>query len=245
MMPGAKRTAPDEGDLRRDLRGLQSSIVEMGGFAERLVLESLTALTHADGDLAQIVIADDARLDQMRRDLEYAAISMIARHQPTGKDLREIVAAIRISGDLERVGDLAKNTAKRVLAMETRFHSQRLFIGVEHMSEIALEQLKTVLDAFTFQDLSSAHDVRNRDGEVDSIYTSLFRELLTYMMEDPRNITMCTHLLFCAKNIERIGDHATNIAEDIHFLVTGEQLGEDRPKRDTTSFLPDGFERAG
>jgi phosphate transport system protein len=209
------------------------------------VLDSVTALTTADGDLANTVIADDARLDTMQRELEYTAISMIARRQPDGKDLREIIAAMRISGDLERVGDLAKNTAKRVLAMETRFHSQRLFIGVEHMSEIALEQLKGVLDAFTYQDLAAAHDVRNRDGEVDSIYTSLFRELLTYMMEDPRNITICTHLLFCAKNIERIGDHATNIAEDIHFLMTGEQLSEDRPKNDTTSFLPTEYDSDG
>ncbi len=231
----------EDAGLKRELTGLRAKIAEMGGLAERLVLDSLTALSGADADLARTVIGADARLDAMQRDLEYTAISLIAAHQPVDKDLRQVIAAMRISGDLERVGDLAKNTAKRVLAMEHRFHSQRLFFGVEQMSDIAHAQLKTVLDAFTTQDLVAARDVRDRDGEVDAIYTSLFRELLTYMMEDPRNITICTHLLFCAKNIERIGDHATNIAEDIHFLVTGEQLPEDRPKRDVTSLIPADF----
>jgi phosphate transport system protein len=151
------------------------------------------------------------------------------------RDLREIMAAIHIANDLERVGDMAKNTAKRVIAIEGNFGSQRLVAGVEHMAELSLDQLKNVLDAFASRDLEAALAVWARDNEIDAMYTSLFRELLTYMMEDPRNITFCTHLLFCAKNIERIGDHATNIAETLHYLITGTPLTEERPKQDNTS----------
>jgi phosphate transport system protein len=228
-------------EKRRDLQLLAGEIAEMGGLAERLVMESVTALSRIDAARARRVIADDARLDQMQRRIEDHAIALIAAHRPTDKPLRELVAALRISSDLERVGDLAKNNAKRVLAIEGRAQPQRVALGVEHMSEIALEQLKAVLDAFTTQDLPAALDVRNRDDEVDAIYTSIFRELLTYMAEDPRNITFCTHLLFCAKNIERIGDHATNIAENIHYLVTGEQLTEARAKADHSAYLPADF----
>jgi phosphate transport system protein len=152
-------------------------------------------------------------------------------------DLREIVGALRISNDLERVGDLAKNIGKRVIAINGNFNSKKLVIGVEHLAEIALEQLKDVLDSFANRDDARALRVRGRDDEIDALYTSLFRELLTYMMEDPRNISICTHLLFCAKNIERIGDHATNIAETVHYVVTGEQLTEDRPKGDTSHLV--------
>jgi len=225
-------------DRQRELQALAGEIAEMGGLAERLVMESVTAITRIDTTRARAVIADDAQLDAMQRHVENHAVDLIASHRPQGKPLRELVAALRISSDLERVGDLAKNNAKRVLAIEGRAHPPRVSMGVEHMADIALEQLKSVLDAFTSQDLSAALDVRNRDDEVDAIYTSIFRELLTYMMEDPRNITFCTHLLFCAKNIERIGDHATNIAENIHYLVTGEQPAEARPKADRTMSIP-------
>ncbi|MEW5424354.1 phosphate signaling complex protein PhoU [Amorphus sp. 3PC139-8] len=226
-----------------ELRDLVSRIAEMGGLAEGLVSEAVTALTRIDIARAQNVIYQDHRLDEMQRQLEERAISVIARRQPVAKDLREIIAAMRVSADLERVGDLAKNIAKRVIAIDGQFHSKRLAFGVEHISEITLEQLKAVLDAYTSQDLDAAHAVRNRDDEIDSMYTSLFRELLTYMMEDPRNITFCTHLLFCAKNIERIGDHATNIAENIHFMITGQQLQEDRPKHDESSYIPAGSDQ--
>jgi len=222
-----------------ELRFLAGEIAEMGGLTERLAVESVTALTRIDPPRARQVIADDRRVDAMQRKIENHVVAMIAAHQPTGKALRELVAALRISSDLERVGDLAKNNAKRVLAIEGSNIPPRAARGVEHMSEIALEQLKAVLDAFTSQDLEAALDVRNRDDEVDAIYTSIFRELLTYMMENPRNITFCTHLLFCAKNIERIGDHATNIAESIHYVVTGEQPGEARSKSDNTAYLSD------
>jgi phosphate transport system protein len=152
---------------------------------------------------------------------------------------------LRISNDLERVGDLAKNTAKRVLALDGQYQAPRLLRGVEHMAEMVIEQLKEVLDAYGARDEKRALSVWKRDGEVDAMYTSLFRELLTYMMEDPRHITLCTHLLFCAKNIERIGDHATNIAETVYYVVVGEPLIDERPKSDTTSFTTIAFPRKG
>lgn len=224
-----------------EMQQLAGEIAEMGGLAEQLVMESVTALTRLDTQLARRVIAADRKLDAMQRSVENHTVEMIAAHRPEGKALRELIAGLRISADLERVGDLAKNNAKRLLAIENSAHPPRVALGIEHMSEIALEQLKTVLDAFTSQDVPAALDVRLRDDEVDAIHTSIFRELLTYMMENPRNITFCTHLLFCAKNIERIGDHATNIAEAIHYVVTGEQPAEARAKSDASSYLSADF----
>ncbi|MEJ1159302.1 phosphate signaling complex protein PhoU [Prosthecomicrobium sp. N25] len=223
--------------FEQELKALSGSIAEMGGLAEGLVADSITALVRMDSELAQKVITTDARLDRLQRDVEERAILIIAKRQPMAMDLREIVGALRISNDLERVGDLAKNIGKRVIAINGNFNSKKLVIGVEHLAEIALEQLKDVLDSFTARDDARALRVRGRDDEIDALYTSLFRELLTYMMEDPRNISICTHLLFCAKNIERIGDHATNIAETVHYVVTGEQLAEDRPKGDTSHLI--------
>ena len=181
------------------------------------------------------MIASDRRIDQLQREIEDKATLMIAKRQPMAQDLREIIAAMHIANDLERVGDLAKNIAKRVFAIENNFGAQRLVAGVEHIAELSFAQLKNVLDAYTARDLEAALAVWARDDEIDAMYTSLFRELLTYMMEDPRNITFCTHLLFCAKNLERIGDHATNIAETVHYLITGVPLTDERPKKDTTS----------
>ncbi|MCB1496693.1 MAG: phosphate signaling complex protein PhoU [Bauldia sp.] len=218
-----------------ELNSLAQKIAEMGGMAEQQVGDSVAALSRRDEALAQRVISIDQRMDELQRQIEDEATRMIARRQPMAQDLREIVAAIHIANDLERVGDMAKNTAKRVFAIEGNFAAQRLVSGVEHIAEMSLAQLKQVLDAYTARDLDGALAVWQRDDEIDAMYTSLFRELLTYMMEDPRNITFCTHLLFCAKNIERIGDHATNIAETIHYLVTGVPLTEERPKKDTSS----------
>jgi phosphate transport system protein len=228
-----------------DLRELSSRLAEMGGLAERLFADSVRALVKRDADLAQRVIASDVQIDLLLREIEEKAVLTIARRQPMAVDLREIVATLRISNDLERVGDLAKNTAKRVLALDGEYHAPRLLRGVEHMSEMVLAQLKEVLDAYGARDEKRAVAVWTRDGEVDAMYTSLFRELLTYMMEDPRHITLCTHLLFCAKNVERIGDHATNIAETIYYLVVGEPLADERPKSDTTSFTTIAFPRRG
>ena len=215
-----------------DLQSLRRRITEMGGLAEKMLSDSIDALVRREVPLAQAVIAADARLDVLQREIEETAILTIARRQPLAVDLRETVSAIRVSGDLERIGDLAKNIAKRVLAIAGQFQPQRIVAGVQHMSDLVAEQLKDVLDAFTEGDVEKALDVWRRDGAIDALHTSLFRELLTYMMEDPRNITFCTHLLFCAKNIERIGDHTTNIAETVHYLVTGETLAIDRPKAD-------------
>ena len=215
-----------------DLQGLRRRISEMGGIAEKMLVESIAALVRHDKTLAQTVISSDSRLDVLQREVEESAILTIARRQPLAVDLRETISAIRISGDVERIGDLAKNIAKRALAIGGEFQPQKIVVGLQHMSDLVLGQLKDVLDSYSQQDTVKALDVWKRDGAIDALYTSLFRELLTYMMEDPRNISFCTHLLFCAKNIERIGDHTTNIAETVHYLVTGETLAIDRPKAD-------------
>jgi phosphate transport system protein len=150
-------------------------------------------------------------------------------------DLREIVSALRLANDLERIGDLAKNIAKRVIALNSEFPPPKLIRGVEHMADMVLTQLKTVLDAYAQRDLNKAMAVWRGDEEIDAMTTSVFRELLTYMMEDPRNITFCIHLIFCAKNIERMGDHATNIAETVHYMIEGRTITEKRPKGDDTT----------
>jgi len=227
-----------------ELKDVQRRIAEMGGMAERLVDLSVRALTRLDVAMANAVIADDRRLDQVQRETEELAIMIIARRQPMALDLREVIGAMRISNDLERIGDLAKNIAKRVLALDGQFQSKRFITGVEHMAELSLAQLKDVLDAYASRDVNQAFEVWRRDADIDSMYTSLFRELLTYMMEDPRNISLCTHLLFCAKNIERIGDHATNIAETVHYVVTGESLTQDRPKQDESSVTKVSYDAA-
>ncbi len=219
-----------------ELAALRNRVVEMGGIAEKMLDDATRALVRRDAELAQSVINTDARLDNLQREIEENAILTIARRQPMAVDLREIISAIRVAGDVERIGDLAKNIAKRAVAISGQMQPTRIVVGVEHMSDLVQEQLKDVLDGFTQQNVNVAIDVWKRDGEIDALYTSLFRELLTYMMEDPRNIGFCTHMLFCAKNIERIGDHTTNIAETIYYLVTGNPLVSERPKNDDTSF---------
>ncbi len=206
-----------------ELKGLSRSLAEMGGHAEQLVERALNALLRSDPDLAQQMILADRRIDEMHREIEEQAVLVIARRQPMAQDLRETIAAIRISSDLERIGDLGKNIARRTVAIQDQAVTQKLRTGVQHLGNLGLAQVKKVLDAYGSRDLAKAQEVCRRDDEIDAVYTSLFRELLTYMMEDPRNITMCTHLLFCAKNLERIGDHATNIAETVHYLITGGQ----------------------
>jgi len=220
----------------QDLEKLRRAISEMGGIAEKMLADATTALVRRDTPLAQTVIAADSRLDALQREIEEAAILTIARRQPLAVDLREVISAIRVASDLERIGDLAKNIAKRVMAVSGQFQPQKIVLGVQHISDLVLEQLKDVLDAYAQGDTEAAISVWQRDGATDALYTSLFRELLTYMMEDPRNITFCTHLLFAAKNIERIGDHTTNVAETIHYLVTGQTIVAERPKNDRTSF---------
>ncbi|MBA3042515.1 MAG: phosphate signaling complex protein PhoU [Alphaproteobacteria bacterium] len=223
-------TAYDE-----ELKYLMRRITEMGGLAEQMVADSVRALVNSDAALAQKVISDDVIMDAAEREIGDKAIITIARRQPVAADLREIIGALRIANDLERVGDLGKSNAKRVMAIQATGVPRKLARGLEHLSELALIQLKEVLDVYTTRSAEKAKSIRDRDEEIDAMYTSLFRELLTYMMEDPRNITSCTHLLFCAKNIERIGDHATNIAETIYYMATGDQPEGERPKDDLTS----------
>jgi phosphate transport system protein len=218
-----------------ELRELRNRIMEMGGCAEKSVVGSIDALLKRDVDLARSVIELDAIIDAHQRAIEESAILVIARRQPLALDLRELVSAIRVSNDLERIGDLGKNIAKRVVALDGQVPPLNAFGGFGSLADLVLGQLKQVLDAYAQSDAEEALSVWKSDGEVDALYTSLFRELLTYMMEDPRKISSCTHLLFCAKNIERIGDHATNIAETVHYLTTGGSPVGERPKRDTTS----------
>ncbi len=219
----------------RDLESLRSSIAAMGGIAEKQLSDAVAALVRRAASLAQAVIAVAASLDGLQREIEEQAVMTIARRQPLAMDLREVVSAIRISGDIERIGDMSKNCGKRVLAIADGFQAQRIVVGVQSIADLVMDQLKDVLDAYAQHDLDKALDVWNRDGAIDALYTSLFRELLTYMMEDPRNISFCAHLLFVAKNVERIGDHTTNIAETIHYLVTGRNLTAERPKDDRTT----------
>ncbi|MCX8572455.1 MULTISPECIES: phosphate signaling complex protein PhoU [Hyphomicrobiales] len=215
-----------------ELKFLARKIAAMGGQAERMVDQAVAALVNGDPELGQRVVQDDLVLDEAEREIDDKAILIIARRQPMATDLREIIGAIRISADLERVGDLGKNIAKRVAAVAEGRQPTSLFRGLEALAELALTQLKEVLDVYASRSVDKIGFVRDRDEQIDAMYTSLFRELLTYMMEDPRNITPCTHLLFVAKNIERIGDHATNIAETIYYIVTGEQMPPERPKED-------------
>jgi len=218
-----------------DLQELARMIAEMGGLAERQIGDALDALNRRDTVLARGVIAADARVDSLQHQIEEKAILTIARRQPMAVDLRDLVGALRVSNDLERIGDLAKNIAKRVEVMDGELSLQKVMRGIEHMTELVLTQIKEVLDAYARRDVAKAMQVWRADEEVDAVNNSLFRELLTYMMEDPRNISLCTHLLFCAKNIERMGDHATNIAETIYYMVEGYILPDDRPKGDHTS----------
>jgi phosphate transport system protein len=218
-----------------DLQDLSRLIAEMGGLAERLIGDAVDALSRHDSDLAQSVIVLDAKIDHLQREVEEKTILTIARRQPMAVDLRDVVGALRVSNDLERIGDLAKNIAKRVMVLNGELHLQKVMRGVEHMTELVLTQIKDVLDSFARRDVEKALAVWRGDEEVDAVNNSLFRELLTYMMEDPRNISVCIHLLFCAKNIERMGDHATNIAETIYYMVEGRTLPDERPKGDTTA----------
>jgi len=219
-----------------DLQEITRKVAEMGGLAERQIADATRALVERDTDLAEHVIATDPAIDTLQHEIEEKAILTIARRQPMAVDLREIIGAMRVCNDLERIGDHAKHIGKRVVALDLDLHPQKLIRGVDHMASLVATQLKQVLDAYASHDLATALVVWNGDEEVDALCVSLFRELLTYMMEDPRNITFCMHLMFCAKDIERIGDHATNIAETVYYMIEGRPITDQRPKGDTTSF---------
>lgn len=219
-----------------DLQEITRKIAEMGGLAEKNVIDSVDALLRHDKNLAEQVIARDAQIDALQREIEEHAVLTIARRQPMAVDLRALVGAMRVSNDLERIGDLAKNIAKRGGLLQHEILSPSVIRGVRRMSELVLSQLNQVLDSYITGNLSHALAVWQGDEAVDALCTSLFRELLTYMAEDPRSITLCLHLMFSAKNIERMGDHTTNIAETVHYMVEGHPLTGQRPKRDTTAF---------
>ncbi len=219
-----------------DLRELTRMVAEMGHLVEKQIADSLDALANRDAELGQRAITADPVIDALQHEIEEKAVLTIARRQPMAIDLREIIGAVRIANDLERVGDLAKNIGKRVLPLSEDLHPANLMLGVERMGELVLGRIRQVLDSYAQRELELALAVWNGDEEIDSTCTSLFRELLTYMMEDARNITYCLHLMFCAKNIERMGDHATNIAETVYYIIEGRTITEQRPKGDTTSF---------
>ncbi len=218
-----------------ELSRLRDMILRMGGLAERQVAEAGEALVERDSDLAAEVVRRDSQIDALEREVEALSVRLLALRQPMGADLRLIVAAMKISHDLERIGDYARSAAKRaiVLSQQPSIGSMNGFV---RMTEMVQENLKGAIDALVHEDAAKANEIWAADEPVDEIYNGIFREMLTHMMEDPRNITAATHLLFIAKNLERIGDHATNIAETVHFAINGAAMEEERPKADTSEF---------
>ncbi len=223
-----------------ELNTLTAECARMGGLTEAQVADGLDAVIKRDQALAEQVIARDEKLDVLQADIERKAIRLIALRQPMANDLRRTVAAMKIATNLERCGDLAKSIAKRTIILVSAESMTPLTRSIERMGRLVVGRLKEVLDAYTSSNDGQAVSVWTRDAEVDEHYNSLFRELLTYMMADPRTITACAHLLFVAKNLERIGDHATNIAEIIHYEITGdEMIAADRPRTDALPTVGD------
>jgi phosphate transport system protein len=220
-MPGHIVTSYDG-----ELASLAGSLADMGGRAGDMVDNGVSALLRADHPLARRIIASDVAVNSLQRQVEERAIAIIARRQPMAQDLRQIIAAIRIANELERIADLGKNVARRTLAVDSRLIGRDMVDGVHDLAKLALRQLTRVLACYAARDVAAARQVWADDDEIDAAYSALFRELIAAMVADPRTISLCTHLLFCAKNIERVGDHVTNIAETVHYLVTGQPLEE-------------------
>src|SRR5476651_553333 len=213
-----------------ELERLNATINEMGGLTESQFAKALAAVRERDSANAEQVIADDARVDALDVAVQEQTVKLLALRQPMAVDLRVILSSIKIAAALERIADYAKNTAKRSIILAQGSAPASAVSGIDRLGRLVRTALKDVLDSFADDDVAKAHDVWNRDEEIDQVYTGLFRELLTYMMEDPRTITACTHLLFMAKNIERAGDHVTNIAELVSFRKNGHGFAEARPK---------------
>jgi phosphate transport system protein len=213
-----------------DLQELIGAILEMGARAQQQTAGAIDALVQGNMELARSVKASDAMIDALQHEIEDKAIGTIARRQPLAVDLREIVGALRIASDLERIGDLAANVAKRAEQLGGETRSDEITIALRSMTQRVLDQIRHVINSYDQRDLAEALDVWKRDEEIDALHNSIFRQLLTYMMEDPGNISLGMHLLFCLKNIERIGDHATNIAESVHYIVQGVAIQGERPK---------------
>ncbi|MDF1719830.1 MAG: phosphate signaling complex protein PhoU [Minwuia sp.] len=217
-----------------ELEQLNNLVLEMGGRAEIQLSGAIRAMEKRDSDSAEELIAADREIDEIEERINDLAVRTLALRQPMAGDLRIIVSVIKIAGDLERFGDYAKNIAKRTLVVN-QSPPIRSISSIPRMAELVQRMLDSVLKAFVTRDATMAEEIWAKDAEVDESYNSLFRELLTYMMEDPRNISAATHLLFVAKNIERMGDLVTNVAETIHFVARGERMEQERPKRDFTS----------
>src|ERR1700761_1249169 len=218
-----------------ELKKLRDKLTEMGGIVESQVALAAEAIMNRDSVAATRAVEEDPKVDALEREIEQFVIRLIALRQPMAEDLRRVVAGLKITGDLERIGDYAANVAKRSIVLG-QFTLPYSLAGLAHMAHMVQDQLKSIIDALGSNDTDKAIEVWRSDRVVDDIYNALFRELITYMMEDPRNITPCTHLLFIAKNLERIGDHATNIAETVYYAVEGEVIPDVRPKGDTSAY---------
>jgi phosphate transport system protein len=220
----------------RDLEAIQAAIMKMGGLVETAILNAAESLEARDEEAAEAVRRGDKAIDELEQWINEDCARCIAIRQPTASDLRTILTVMKIAGNLERIGDYAKNMAKRTSVLVQMHPIEGSAGSIRRMAKQVELMLKDALDAYIQRDPELAEDVRQRDGDVDQIYNSLFRNFLTYMMEDPRNITACMHLHFIAKNLERMGDHVTSIAEQVIYLVEGELPSDDRPKRDRTAY---------
>ena len=219
-----------------DLQDLMRMVAEMGGLAEQQIEKAFDALAQRNTELACQVISRDAALDAFQAKIEEKGINIIAQRQPFAIDLRETISALHICSDLERIGDLAKNISKRTIAIGSEMLPMSLISGIEHMTRLVMGQFKTALDGYAERDINKALGVRNGDIKVDELNNALFYETMVHMSEDPHNMIACTQILFCIKNLERIGDHATNIAETVHYIISGHVPASERPKGNTTSF---------
>tara|TARA_B100000686_G_C16778768_1_gene970336 strand:- start:1042 stop:1746 length:705 start_codon:yes stop_codon:yes gene_type:complete len=222
-------------DFNEELSQLDNLLAEMGGLCEAQLSKAMEAMVKRDVDLASAVIEGDRRIDDLEKQVDSLAINLIALRQPMAADLRMIIASLKVANNLERVGDYAKNIGKRTIALSKSPVISNTANSIQRMSTMVEGMIKNALDALINRDSQRAKDVRISDQEVDQMHSSLFKELLTFMAEDPESISTCTHLLFVAKNLERVGDHMTSVAEQIVFIVEGEILDDERPKKDKTS----------
>ncbi len=220
-----------------ELGRIESLLLEMGGVVEVQIAEAARALVTRDAELGEQVRDNDSRVDEMEIEIDGLAVNLLSEHQPAAQDLRRVVSTLKVSASLERIGDYAKNVAKRTTVVAKEQPVGSAAATIRRMAKLTQGMLHEVLDAYVARDIATADEIRNRDEQVDQLHNALFRELLTVMMEDPRNITACMHLLFIAKNVERIGDHVTGMAEQIHYLVSGEVPSAERPKGDVTSYI--------
>ena len=214
---------------------LRALLAEMGGLVEIQLGLAAQAILSRDNEAAARAVEGDPKIDALEREVEDSVVRLLALRQPMAADLRMVIASLKTASDLERIGDFAANAGKRAIAM-AQFQARWPLGGLGHMTRLAQQQLRAVVDAFDAGDAQRAAEVWRGDEAIDGIYNTVFRELITYMMEDPRNITPCAHLLFIAKNLERVGDHVTNIAEHLYYAVTGETLPDARPKSDVSAY---------